>query len=97
MSFIKSDSLLSNIKNVSIRIDMRPNDGSNIFKSIFSNLEDREKSIKLESLFDLDSNVHSVQQGNSLIDKLGTGSGREMQQTHHYNWIVCKNGGMSEE
>jgi hypothetical protein len=36
MSFIKSDSLLSNIKNVSIRIDMRPNDGSNIFQSIFS-------------------------------------------------------------
>jgi hypothetical protein len=28
---------------------------------------------------------------------LGPGSGREQQQTHHYNWIVCKNGGMSEE
>jgi len=38
MSFIKSDSLLSNIKNVSIKIDMRANDGSNIFKSIFSNV-----------------------------------------------------------
>jgi hypothetical protein len=37
MSFIKSDSLLSNIKNVSIRIDLKENDGSNIFKSLIMN------------------------------------------------------------
>jgi len=37
MSFIRSDSLLSNIKNVSIRIDMKSSDGSNIFKSLIMN------------------------------------------------------------
>lgn len=46
----------------------------------------------------MDSNVHSVQQGNSLIDKLSPVQSKECPlQTHHYNWIVCKNGGMSEE
>lgn len=77
---------------------MRANDGSNIFKSIFSNLEEREKSIKFESLFDVDVDIR---EGNSLIDKLtGTSTGHsEMKEKErlHYNWIVCKNGGMSEE
>lgn len=63
MSFIKSDSLLSNIKNVSIRIDLKSNDGSNIFKSLIMNDDEKSKSIKLESLFDYDGNTH----GGSLI------------------------------
>ncbi len=46
----------------------------------------------------MDSNMNSINdRGNSLIDKLTGTSNVEAKERHHFNWIVCKNGGMSEE
>jgi hypothetical protein len=99
MSFIKSDSIVSSFKNCSYRIDIKPNESSsNIFRSIFENLELRPKSIKIGSIFEVNADFYQESQGYSLMDKLITSSLKENpSHAYHYNWTVCKNSGLSEE
>lgn len=70
MSFIKSDSLFSNIMNPPFRPDVRLNESSsNIFKSIFENLEPGAKEIRISSVLDFGGTFQPVQQSQYLMNK----------------------------
>jgi hypothetical protein len=80
---IGSDSLLSNISNISVMI--KPNDGSSIFNlSFIQNHNDREQSeklheVKIEDIFPFDSHM---QDNNSIFDKIMRKEDKESSIMH---------------